>query len=339
MTNTEHFPIEITPQSKLYRCTDVIITLLAVMVMPVYLYGVRVLILLAAALIAGFLAEYLCVKIAKQKFCIKEDRTFIVTSLITVILMPATVSIWVVVVSVLISLFVAKHPFGGTGKNIFNPAAVGVAFSALCWPEQVLNYPIPFTTYRLEDLTQVQIGTSPASVLRVGGTPKIDYFDIMMGKFSGPLGATCMIVLACCLLYLLLRRVVSPGIVFSAFGFIFFSSLFFPRVITGEWASLIFEFSAGAFVFGVIFMANDPATRPLTKGGRVLYGLIIGLMVFLLRRFGSVELEFVYAILIANIFASSCDRAAKKLMIFIKKSRFQKILIRPGQEGEGEKNA
>lgn len=296
-----------------YKYVEIIVCLLATMVMPVYLYGFRVLFLLFAGLATALAAEYLCVRFSGRKRIEKKDYSYIVTALIVVLLMPATVSPWFVVISVAIALVVAKHPFGGTGKNIFNPAAVGVAFSAICWPEELMRYPIPFTTQGVVDSALIQYGVSPASSLRVGGTPKIDYFDVLLGKFSGPLGTTCMIVLGCCLLFLLLRRVASPQIVFSAFGVVFLTSILFPRVVTGEWSSLIFEFCSGAFVFGVIFMANDPATMPDTKGGRVFYGVLIGLLVFFLRRYGQMELEFVFVILLANVFASSCDKYAAYL--------------------------
>lgn len=301
------------PEKQKNHYIEMIICLLATMVMPVYLYGPRVLVLMFVGLATALVAEYLCVRLSGKKHLEKKDYSFVVTALIVVLLMPATVSPWLIVVSVGIALCVAKHPFGGTGRNIFNPAAVGVAFSAICWPEAVMRYPVPFTTQGVIDPSLIQYGVSPASSLRVGGTPKIDYFDLLLGKFSGPLGTTCMIVLGCCLLFLLLRRIASPQIVFSAFGVIFLTSIFFPRVVTGEWSSLFYEFASGALVFGVVFMANDPATMPKTGSGRVLYGVLIGLFVFFLRRYGQMELEFVYAILLANVFANSCDRYAARL--------------------------
>lgn len=301
-------------EKRRFHYIDVIVTLLAVMVVPIYLYGVWVLWLLAAALAAALATEFLCNRLAGRGGIPKGDYSWAVTALVITMLMPATAPVWIVIFSVVFGLVVAKHPFGGTGRNIFNPAAAGVAFSAICWPEMMLRYPLPFTMQNVSDPSLIQYGSSPASVLAIGGTPKIDRFDILLGKFAGPLGATCMIVLAACLLYLLLRRRASVWVTLSAFLLVFAFAALLPRVVTGRTNSVIFEFAAGGLVFGVIFMANDPTTMPNTKGGQVFYGLLIGLFTVLMRRFGAMELEIVYVILLANIFAHSCDRYAAFLV-------------------------
>ena len=325
-----------------FHYIDAILTLLAVTVMSFYLYGIRVLWLLLAALAAALAAEFICDRMAGKKRIPKRDYSWVVTALITVMLMPATAPVWMAVFSVLFGLCVAKHPFGGTGKNIFNPAAAGIAFCAICWPDKMLSYPVPLSLQGVTDPALISYGISPASVLRVGGTPKIDYFDILLGKFAGPLGATCMIVLGACLLYLLLRRKVSSFIVFPAFAVVFFLCGFFPRVVTGESASVIYEFSSGALVFGVIFMANDPATMPDTRGGRLFYGILIGLITVLMRRFGAIELEFAFVILLANVFAGSCDSYAAFLGTkwngFLQRSR-KKHRAAAGKKKAGVLNA
>lgn len=295
-----------------YHYNDVLLALCALLVMPVYLYGMRVVWLMLAAVLTALAVEFLCNRLAGRNKIPKGDRSCLVTALITVALMPATAPVWVVIFSVAFGLAIAKHPFGGTGKNIFNPAAAGVAFCAICWPEILLRYPVPFTTQGGADAV-VQIGTSPASILSVGGTPNIDYFDVMLGDFAGPLGTTCMLVLGADLLYLLLRRRLSPLIVAAPLFVVGLTAVLFPRTTTGLLNSVVYEFSSGALIFGIVFLANDPATMPETRAGRLFYGLVLGVIIVIMRRFGAVELEFVYAILGANIFADSCDRYAGRL--------------------------
>lgn len=286
----------------------VILCLLAVAIMPLYLYGTRVITVMLAAVAAGIVADFICVRFFARKRWEKHDFSFIVTSLVVALLMPATVPLWVVATTVCISIIIAKHPFGGNGHTIFNPAAVGLAFSAICWPEYVLRYPTPGITASITDPSLIMYSESAASILHVGGTPKIEYFDVMLGKFAGPMGATCMIVLAGCLLFLVLMRVAHLKVVLPALLVVGLAAIFLPRVSTGEWSSLIYEGSSGALIFGLIFMTSDPVTLPKTRSGKILYGLIIGTTIVIFRRFGQVELDFVYAILIANIFAIPCDR-------------------------------
>lgn len=42
-------------------------------------------------------------------------------------------------------------------------------------------------------------------------------------------------------------------------------AVLFPRLTTGRFNSLEFEFASGALVFGLTFMASDPATLPDKK--------------------------------------------------------------------------
>lgn len=295
------------------KYVNIIITLLSVAVMPLYLYGTRVLTLLIVSLVTAVVTDFICMKFIARKEYAKHDYSFIITGLIVALLLPATAPIFIAVVATSIAIIVAKHPFGGEGYNTFNPAAVGVAFVAICWPEFVLRYPVPFTTKNVVSESLIQYVSSPSSILRVGGTPKIDYFDVLLGRFVGPMGTTCMIVLGCCLLYLVLRKAVSLRIVLSTLFVVAVTAVLAPRVVTGALSSIVYEFSAGALIFGVIFMANDPVTIPKTKSGQILYGLILGLSVVMFRHFGNVELEFVYALLIANVFAIPCDKYAFKI--------------------------
>lgn len=323
-TNTDFALSESVHSEHKIKYHNVILTLLSLLVVPVYLYGLRVLVLLAAALLTAIILDFFCISVFLRSKRLKHDYSGVVTALVTVMLMPATVPVWVVIVSVAIGLCIAKYPFGGEGKNIFNPAAVGIAFSALCWPEYVLQYPVPFTTYSLTDSSGILFGSSPSSILSVGGTPKIEYFNVLLGNFSGPLGATSMAVLIGCMIYLIARKVVSKRIVFSAFAVVALFAVIFPRVSTGVVSSLVYEFSSGALVFGIIFMAGDPVTTPFTKNGRIFYGILVGILIMMFRYFGKVELGFVYAILLANVFAGSCDMYAdflsRKLRFMDKKA-------------------
>lgn len=317
---------------------DVILSLLALLIVPTYLYGLRVLILagsaIATALILDFIGKRIFLRAQKQR----HDYSGVVTALCVVMLTPATAPVWVVCVTVGIGLCTAKYPFGGQGNNIFNPAAVGVAFSAICWPEYMLKYPVAYTTYSLTDMTAIQYSDSPASVLRVGGTPKLDHFDILLGNYVGPLGATCMLVLAACMLYLLFRKVISKRIVFSAFAIVILAAIIFPRVVTGRVDSIVHELSSGGLVFGIIFMAGDPTTTPDTKLGRIIYGMLFGALIMLFRHFGKVELAVVYAVLISNVFAHSCDHCAKFVSkkLFGKPSSFERIKKDKAKEAQAD---
>ncbi|MDQ9825845.1 RnfABCDGE type electron transport complex subunit D, partial [Acinetobacter sp. 163] len=58
-----------------------------------------------------------------------RDLSAAVTGVIISMLMPPAIDLTVIVVASLFAILVCKAPFGGTGHNIFNPAAAGVAFA------------------------------------------------------------------------------------------------------------------------------------------------------------------------------------------------------------------
>ena len=316
---------------------DILIVLIAVSVMPLFLYGAPALLLLLTAVITAVAAEYLCQRIAGKKRIEKGDLSYLITALVTALLLPASAPAWTAAAAVVFGLCVAKHPFGGRGANIFNPAAAGVAFVTLCWPDLLTKYPIPFSfvngTFSYVD--------SPASTLRVGGTPKIDLLDMVLGNFAGPMGATCVIVLICCMIFLAYRRSACLHAIIPAFAVVTVVALVFPRLTTGVFNSLIFELCSGALMFALTFMVSDPGTLPKHRAGRVTYGLLIGILVVIFRRFGAFDLEMPFVILLANALASSCDGYALFAIKYINrvKAHMLQKKAEKAEEKAGDANA
>lgn len=315
MQNSE---IEIGHSEHKVKYHNIIVTLASLIVVPIYLYGFRVLIVLFSCIITTVLIDLLCIHVFLRNQRLKYDYSGIVTAIITTMLMPATVPIFIPCFSVFISICVAKYPFGGVSKNIFNPACVGVAFCTLSWPEYVLKYPMSDTMSDPFDLSMVQYSDSPSSILKIGGAPKIDYFDVLLGDFVGPIGGTCVIVLLCCMLYLTFLKVIAKRVLLPAVAIVAISACLFPRVATGTYDSLVYEFCSGGFLFGVIFMIHDPTTKPNTKIGQLFYGLIFGTTIVFFKHYGAIELEVVYAVLVTNVFKNECDVRGMQLEKYIR---------------------
>lgn len=316
---------------------DILIALCAVSVMPLFLYGAPALGLLVVTVLTAIAVEFLCQRIAGKKRIEKGDCSHLITAFVTALLLPASAPAWIGATAVAFGLCVAKHPFGGRGANIFNPAAAGVAFVTICWPEFVTKYPVPFSLAN----GVYSYMESPASTLRIGGTPKIELFDMVLGNFTGPMGATCIIVLLSCLVFLAFRRSACLHAIIPAFGTVALAALLFPRLNTGLFNSLIFELCSGALMFALTFMVSDPGTLPKHRAGRVTYGLLIGLLVLVFRRFGAFDVDMVYVILIANALASSCDGYALFAIKYINraKAHFAAKKAAKAEEKAGDANA
>lgn len=315
---------------------DLIVTLIPVALMAVYYYGIRVLILAACAIIFSVLSDYLCLRLCGDRKWQSYDFSSVISPLILVLILPASIPYWLAVVGVLIATFVAKYPFGGYGKNIFNPAAVAFAVLALGWPEKVLSYPQPFDNLGVSFTVGGSLTNGVAYRLQLGGAPAIPVMDRLLGNFAGPMGATCILVLMACGLYLLVRRTISWQVVTGTLGSAAAMAFLFPRVSVSRVDSVVFELIAGVLVFGAVFMASDPVTSPKTGWGKALYGVLLGVLTMLFRYFGKMEITFVFALLLCNAVAPKCDEYMALLIQAAKRAarRLAKKPLAPKTQGE-----
>ena len=286
---------------------DMILALLPLYVIGVCFYGIRVLVTMAFSVLGCWLCDMLC-SLLRCRFFNFRDLSGIVTGLIIPLMMPASVPFYVVLVSGVFAIAVVKHPFGGTGENLFNPAAAGMAFAAACWPQKVFAYPLPFTTLPLWNTEGVLTAPSTAYILKVGGLPSADLGDMLLGLVAGPVGAASILVLLACLVYLAVRRtipLVQPVCFLAAVALMAFA---FPRADISRVHSVIYEMMSGTLVFGAVFMLGDPVTSPKRPASRALYGFVAGVVTMLFRHFGTYDHGFAFALLIMNALAEEFDR-------------------------------
>ncbi|WP_069989172.1 RnfABCDGE type electron transport complex subunit D [Massilioclostridium coli] len=315
---------------------DVMLALLALFVLPIYYYGVRVLIMLALALVTAIVVDFAARKIFKYKpgrrVRYKIDNTSIITAMICTLLLSAAVPYWMVVVTVAIALLVGKYPFGGREHNIFNPAAVGLTFVGLCWPELVFQYPEPMQAVDLSNRVGGKLVHSMEYQLGLGGVPSVDKMDVILGKFAGPMGATLALVLFACGIYLLVRRTISIHITASLLITTSLMVVIAPRISSSLKATLGYELVAGVLLFGSVFLANDPTTTPTSKLGKVYFGIVLGLLTTIFKYYGVNEYGFLYALLIANALSSFCDSLADHTISLWKRRRTPKKSHPIGEE-------
>ena len=68
------------------------------------------------------------------------------------------------------------------------------------------------------------------------------------------------------------------------------------------------HFVVGGWAFGMVFMATDPVTSAFTEHGKLIYGLLIGILVVLVRVVNPAYPEgMMLAILFMNMFAPFID--------------------------------
>ena len=135
------------------------------------------------------------------------------------------------------------------------------------------------------------------------GTLNQLYTDI--GGSAGEISAIALLI---GFVYLLVRKVIKPWIPLAIFGTVALISGIFslaaPEIYTGP----LFNLLTGGLILGACFMATDYVTSPMSNWGGVIYGIGIGVIVMMIRYFGSYPEGMSFAILIMNCFVPLLDR-------------------------------
>ncbi len=239
------------------------------------------------------------------------NEGFFVTGFIFPLICPATVPLWQVALAITFGVILGKEIFGGTGRNFMNPALVARAFLFFAYAGQisgdkVWNAAAVDGVSQATPLAHSQHGI--AAIQEAGYT----LHDAFFGFIPGAVGETSTL---CCLIgmfILLIAGVASWRVMLSMFvGGMSLASIFAACASSPESALALgpqWHFVLGGFAFGMVFMATDPVTAAQTKAGQLLYGLLLGMLVVVVRVFNPAYPEGVMlVILFGNCVAPLID--------------------------------
>ena len=180
-------------ESVVTMMTDVIVALLPIYLIAFFYHGARSLVLgISGVLFCGILSVLGAILLREKP---AADLTPIITGLIIPLLLPADIPYYVLFSACAVTIFVVKIPFGGTGYNLFNPAAVGFASVAICWPELVFRYPATMQKIEVFGESTVKIAQSPAYSLSLGAIPDQNILDLLLGSAPGPMAQPTFLLL------------------------------------------------------------------------------------------------------------------------------------------------
>lgn len=279
---------------------DVVIALLPALMVSVRVFGWNVLAITAVSIACCVLFEFLV-----QKYLVKGPTTVgnlsaVVTGLLLAMNLPANIPLWIVVIGAVVAICVAKMPFGGLGKNIFNPALAARVFLLIAYPVQMTSFPKP----TLEGFADAYSGATPLGAAKAGlvDFASFDIAGMFTGAMGGSFGEISALALLLGLVYLLMRRVISWHIPVAVIGTIIAFSAIYGATEGGAlvWQMPLFHILSGGALLGAIFMATDYVTSPMTTKGMVIYGIGIGVITMCIRLWGAYPEGMSFAILIMN---------------------------------------
>ncbi len=177
--------------------------------------------------------------------------------------------------------------FGGLGQNFMNPALGARCFLLISYTSIMCNFEC-----------DAYSGATPLASLKAGES--VNILDMVIGKTGGTIGETSMIAIVIGACFLILLGVIDlkiPGsyiVSFTVFLILFGGHGFDPAFISAHLAG-------GGLMLGAFFMATDYVTRPVTRAGQYLYGVILGLLTGIFRIYGPSAEGVSYAIILGNL--------------------------------------
>lgn len=270
---------------------DVIIALLPAAAWGVYTFGMHALLVLIVSVAVSVAAEAAYEALMGKSVTV-ADLSAAVTGLVLGLSMPSGVSLWVPAIGAVFAIVVAKQLFGGIGKNIVNPAIAARVFLMLCWPGEMVKF--------VDIKTDLISAATPLGFLDNGVAPVESVFRCVIGNISGSIGEVSAIALFAGFIYLLIRRVVSWQLPVGFIGTVALVSLAFP--ITGDTAaSTMYQIFCGGLLFCALIAANDFSTIPVTKWGRLIFGIGCGAVTAIIRYHGAYADGCGFAVLLMNL--------------------------------------
>lgn len=281
---------------------NVCIALLPAIVMAIVYFKLNAFLLILISVASALLSEFVYLLIQKKK-PIEIIRQFDFTSMVTGILIALCLGpqtpLYVPVFANAFAIIVVKMLFGGTGKNLVNPAIAGRVFAFISFQAIMVSGWLAPSTLN---------PTTGATVLTdmLGGTfPTISNVDLLLGRgVTGCIGETCKIALIVGFIYLCILKIIDfkwPLIYIGVTGLFtvclngFNFSFFLPSILSG------------GLILGACFMATDYTTSPNTMVGNIIYFVCLGLLTAGLRQATGIEVVS-FAILLMNLIVPLIDK-------------------------------
>lgn len=289
---------------------DVCIALLPACIMGCVYFGWKALLVLSLSCITCVVSELLYQLCLKKNFktILKEfDFTSLVTGMLLGMCLHSNVPWYVPVIAGVFAIVVVKMLFGGTGKNIVNPAITGRVFAFISFQAVMISgWAMPTIKAIQPVANTITSGATPLTQMLNGGVESmgISNLDLFLGTgLVGCIGETCKLALLVGGIYLVVRKVIDwkwPLIYILTTGV---TAVLISSISTKTFAINTFlpSILSGGLFLGAIFMATDYVTSPYTNKGRYIYYPVLGVLTAILRHFTKIEVVS-FAILLMNLF-------------------------------------
>ncbi|MFE8154241.1 electron transport complex subunit RsxD [Brenneria goodwinii] len=320
----------------------VIIACVPGMLAQYYFFGYGNLIQVILAAVTAIAAE--SVTLSLRKFNVRAnlaDNSALLTGILLGVSLPPLAPWWMVVMGTAFAIVIAKQLYGGLGQNPFNPAMIGYVVLLISFPVQMTSWlppaalqsiPLGFydtlltiatghtpSGHSVQQLMQTVDGISQATpldtfktALRSGQYPQqILQQPLFSGALAGVGWQWVNIGFLIGGLFLLQRGTIHWHIPFSFLFTLMLCASLGWMLSPERYAPPMLHLFSGATMLGAFFIATDPVTASTTYRGRLIFGALIGLLVWLIRTYGGYPDGVAFAVLLANITVPLIDYYTK----------------------------
>jgi len=287
----------------------------------IYIFGLKAFYVTLVSILSALITEAVLQKLQGKKVTL-VDGSAMITGLLLAYNLPPGVPLWIPAIGSFFAVAIGKQLFGGLGFNIFNPALAGRAFLMASWPKYMASWSNP--RWQVDAISTA----TPLMLLKEKGLHAISeigftYKDLFLGNRGGCIGEVCILALLLGAAYLLIKQYITWHVPFSylltfgILGWIFMGNGMFK-------GDVLLQLLSGGIILGAFFMATDYVTAPITKKGKIVFGMGCGLLNFVIRKWGGYPEGTSYAILMMNAATPIIDRFCRPKKFGSKKPGMKK---------------
>lgn len=286
--------------------TDVMIGLVPPLIMGMVFQGVRALAVVLVCVISCMAGEWVFRKLTHQKNTLR-DASAAVTGMLLGMCLPVTAPYWMAALGGIFASVVVKGFPGGLGKNRFNPALGARAMLMLAFPVFMVRFAAVGEMPSLLSGADAVTSATPLHEMRIPAIPHESLWEMFLGRRGGCIGEVSALGILLGGGYLAARRVISLRIPLAYLGTVALLALIFSET-ERPFLWMMYHLLSGGLMLGAFFMATDYVTSPVTKAGKIFYGMGCGVLTYFFRNVGIYPESVTYAILLMNPAARVLDR-------------------------------
>lgn len=328
-----------TPDSVPVMMRRVLYALVPALVAYIWFFGIGIAVNCAVAIGAALLTEAASLKLRRRPIDLFiSDYSAVVTAVLLAFALPPLTPWWITATGALFAIAFAKHLYGGLGYNVFNPAMAGYVALLVSFPEEMTRWLPP----RIGDLDYQPVSALASLQFALSGhlpdgsgwdaisratpldTTKMElglmrtFGEIRAGPLFGDFGGRgwewINNFIALGGMWLFYKGVIRWHIPVAVLGGLLGTATLFYLIDTATHPSPGFHLFSGGAMLCAFFIATDPVSAATTSAGRLIYGVGIGALIFVIRTWGSYPDGVAFAVLMMNMTVPLIDRYTRPVV-------------------------